>query len=100
MRMGAAVGLCLATAVAGAQSVAIRGTVRDSATAQVMPGAIVSVRSGNRLISVRTDEAGAFAIAGVAIGSATLYARRLGYAQGEWPVTLEKDTMVSLLLRP
>jgi hypothetical protein len=100
MRIATAVGLCLAAAAAGAQSVVIRGTVRDSATGQAMTGAIVSVLSANKLVSVRTDEAGVFTISGVNAGATTLYSRRLGYAQGEWPINVTKDTTVSLLMRP
>ena len=95
-----ALALLVGGAAAGAQTITVRGSVLDSATQQTMTGAIVSLRSGARLISVRADETGAFVISGVSAGNSTLSARRLGYLQVEWAVNLVHDTTVTLVLRP
>lgn len=85
---------------AQAQSVTVRGIVRDSATRQGVPGAIVTVGTSQRILSTRTDEVGAFTFGGVNPDRATIAARRIGYRQQEWTIDVRADTTVALMISP
>ncbi len=81
----------LAPTAAHAQSGAIRGQVTDAATHQPIAGATIAV--GTRGTLVRDD--GAYFIADVPVGSRTIIARMLGYAEGTRTVTVAAgDTVV------
>ena len=90
----AAVAIVTPLAASRAQDVGIvRGTVRDSATSQPVPGAQVQVVGTNR--GVFTDATGTYTITGVPAGNTTLRVQRIGYAQRTSQVTITAGTTVA-----
>ena len=89
--------LLLTTAVTAASTAAqgtgrITGTVRDSAAGRGLPSAQVRV-VGTRL-AAQTDDEGRFTITGVAAGTYSLEARRLGFR----PATVANIVVTSQLV--
>ena len=98
--VGVAVGLAVAPLVAGAQ--AVRGVVRDSALAQPLAGAIVSLVDslGNATARTIADGSGAFALTR-ASGALRVRAIRIGYAPRELPLARGSgDVSVLLAMEP
>ena len=86
--------------IVGRRSVTIHGQVVDSSSNAPVVGASIQVE-GTSLGAV-TDTAGRYSIAGVAAGSQTLVARRLGFAPRRRTVTVgaDGDLVVDFALRP
>src|SRR5690242_18193073 len=80
LSIATALAIAATSAAAGAQAPAmgrITGTVNDSATGRPLGAVQVSV-AGTRF-GTTTDDEGRFTINGVAVGTHTIEARRLGY---------------------
>lgn len=95
-----AVGLAVAPAIAGAQ--VVRGVVRDSALAQPLAGAVVSLLDslGNATARAIADGSGAFTLPR-ASGALRVRAIRIGYAPREQPLARGSgDVSVSLAMVP
>jgi len=96
----AAIAILACSRGVGAQQMAkVSGTAIDSATRQPVAGAIVSFRSGDHVVPVRTDEAGAFS-ARVPTGDVVGEVKRIGYRVKLFRMTLEQDTTLRLLIGP
>src|SRR4051794_31789533 len=79
MRASLAAAVVMFAATATAQTARVSGTVIDSATRQPVAGAIISMRSGDRVIADRSDEAGAFSIPRLTSGTVVAEVKRIGY---------------------
>jgi hypothetical protein len=90
--------LAAAVSAARAQSVSLRGIVRDATSSHPLSGAVVtlSAMSGDR--ATRTDETGAFAFSKLKTGRYVLDVRRLGYEPSRQTVDLARDETVVITL--
>lgn len=74
------------------QSGSVRGFVHDAATARPLVGAIVILGPPGDERVTRTDESGAFLLAGIRAGEWSVTARRLGYESARRTISLPADT--------
>lgn len=95
--------LCLVSSMALGQSTGstVRGIVRDSASGQPLPGAVVQLRSQSSRRSTRSDDMGSFRLNGIPDGRYRLSVRRVGYLEHEKELrTAFRDTFVLVDLHP
>ncbi len=70
----------------GARTVAVTGTVRDTATGAPLPGAVVRIMELHR--EGRTHEDGSFLIGAVPPGTYRLVVQRIGYRAADLPLVV------------
>jgi protocatechuate 3,4-dioxygenase beta subunit len=82
----------------GARTVAVTGTVRDTATGAPLPGAVVRIMELHR--EGRTHEDGSFLIGAVPPGTYRLVVQRIGYRAADLPLVVsDKAVTVAIALR-
>lgn len=82
----------------GARTVAVTGTVRDTATGAPLPGAVVRIMELHR--EGRTHEDGSFVIGAVPPGTYRLVVQRIGYRAADLPlVVADRPVTVAIALR-
>ena len=100
MKLRVAVLLLGNATIAAAQNAVVSGRVVDSTTRQPVAGAIVALRSGDRILTERTDEAGAFSIVRVPVGDVSAQVKRIGYRIKDMSFFVRTDTTLSIVVAP
>ncbi len=90
------------TSVVSAQTVDLRGTVRDAETGEPLFGATVRVEGLGPLRGAATDERGRYAVPGLVPGASTVTASFVGYRETRRSVTLSAgdDRRLDFALAP
>lgn len=79
-------------------AVRVSGTVLDSSTRQPVAGAIVTMRSGEKVFSERTDEGGVFRMPRFEPGYIRVELRRIGYERKTFGVVIPSDTALDVVM--
>jgi hypothetical protein len=88
------------TAAGQGTTATVAGVVLDSATRRPVAGAIVTLRSGDRVVPARTDEAGAFRIPRLPTGEVVAEVKRIGYRLTTSRLEVRADTTLTLVVAP
>jgi hypothetical protein len=97
---GAVIGaLLLASRVAVAQQVQVKGVVRDSVTGEPLAGALVDLRNDTFQMGARSNQRGEFRIYDVPRGDYRVTVRRIGFLATQRILrTADRDTSLTLAL--
>ncbi len=108
-RIGTAIGTAMLLALAPLAALAtaqtpgrvVRGTIRDSASAQPLSGAVVELVGASVRNSVRSDQQGAFQFSRLPAGRYQLTVREIGFSETSREVDLsERDATISISMTP